>query len=128
MHAAQPIHHLPSLHLESRDLEGTRARLVGLAVVVLELVIQRRVVSYDADGSIFTGEGELVVQRLIVEHSVHATDRAGEGGEGDLAAVFGKGDEEGFTNILVGPERIELRVKKRFSKGGSVHDYYKDLL
>jgi hypothetical protein len=24
--------------------------------------------------------------------------------------------------------RIELRVKKRFSKGGSVHDYYKDLL
>jgi hypothetical protein len=46
----------------------------------------------------------------------------------DMAAVFGKGDEEGFTNILVGPERIELRVKKRFSKGGSVHDYYKDLL
>jgi hypothetical protein len=38
----------------------------------------------------------------------------------DMAAVFGKGDEEGFTNILVGPERIELRVKKRFSKGGLV--------
>jgi hypothetical protein len=46
----------------------------------------------------------------------------------DMAAVFSKGDEEGFTDILVGPERIELRVKKRFSKGGSVHDYYKDLL
>ena len=46
----------------------------------------------------------------------------------DIAAVFSKGDEEGFTDILVGPERIELRVKKRFSKGGSVHDYYKDLL
>jgi len=38
----------------------------------------------------------------------------------NMAAVFGKGDEEGFTNILVGPERIELRVKKRFSKGGLV--------
>jgi len=46
----------------------------------------------------------------------------------NLAAVFSKGDEEGFTDILVGPERIELRVKKRFSKGGSVYDYYKDLL
>ena len=46
----------------------------------------------------------------------------------NMAAVFSKGDEEGFTDILVGPERIELRVKKRFSKGGSVHDYYKDLL
>jgi hypothetical protein len=46
----------------------------------------------------------------------------------DMAAVFRKGDEEGFTDILVGPERIELRVKKRFSKGGSVYDYYKDLL
>ena len=30
----------------------------------------------------------------------------------DMTAVFRKGDEEGFTNILVGPERIELRVKK----------------
>jgi hypothetical protein len=38
----------------------------------------------------------------------------------DMAAVFSKGDEEGFTDILVGPERIELRVKKRFSKGGLV--------
>ena len=46
----------------------------------------------------------------------------------DIAAVFSKGDEEGFTDILVGPERIELRVKKRFSKGGSVKDYIKDLL
>ena len=82
----QRIHHLPSPHLESRDLEGTRARLVGLAVVVLELVVQRRVVSYVVgDGSIFTGEGKLVVQRLIVEHWVVAIDRAGEGGEGDLA-------------------------------------------
>ena len=46
----------------------------------------------------------------------------------DMTAVFKKGDEEGFTDILVGPERIELRIKKRFSKGGSVYDYYKDLL
>ena len=46
----------------------------------------------------------------------------------NMAAVFSKGDDDGFTDILVGPERIELRVKKRFSKGGSVHDYYKDLL
>ena len=46
----------------------------------------------------------------------------------DMAAVFSKGDDDGFTDILFGPERIELRVKKRFSKGGSVHDYYKDLL
>ena len=38
----------------------------------------------------------------------------------DMAAVFSKGDEEGFTDILVGPERIELRVKKRFFKGGLV--------
>jgi hypothetical protein len=34
----------------------------------------------------------------------------------DMTAVFGKGDEDGFTNILVGPERIELRVKKSFLK------------
>ena len=46
----------------------------------------------------------------------------------NMAAVFSKGDDDGFTDVLVGPERIELRVKKRFSKGGSVHDYYKDLL
>ena len=38
----------------------------------------------------------------------------------DMTAVFRKGDEEGFTDILVGPERIELRVKKKFSKGGLV--------
>jgi hypothetical protein len=36
----------------------------------------------------------------------------------DMAAIFSK--DNGFTDILVGPERIELRVKKRFSKGGLV--------
>ena len=46
----------------------------------------------------------------------------------DMAAVFSKGDDDGFTDVLIGPERIELRVKKRFSKGGSVKDYIKDLL
>jgi hypothetical protein len=38
----------------------------------------------------------------------------------DMAAVFSKGDDDGFTDVLIGPERIELRVKKRFSKGGLV--------
>jgi hypothetical protein len=38
----------------------------------------------------------------------------------DMAAVFSKGDDDGFTDVLVGPERIELRVKKRFFKGGLV--------
>jgi hypothetical protein len=31
----------------------------------------------------------------------------------DMAAVFGKGDEEGFTNILVGPKRIGIKSLKR---------------
>jgi hypothetical protein len=38
----------------------------------------------------------------------------------DMAAVFSKGDDDGFTDVLVGPKRVELRVKKRFSKGGLV--------
>jgi hypothetical protein len=38
----------------------------------------------------------------------------------DMAAVFSKGDDDGFTDVLIGPERVELRVKKRFSKGGLV--------
>jgi hypothetical protein len=38
----------------------------------------------------------------------------------DMAAIFSKDNDDGFTDILVGPERIELRVKKRFSKGGLV--------
>jgi len=46
----------------------------------------------------------------------------------DIAAVFSKGDEEGFTDILVGPKRLGIRFKKKFFKGGWVHDYYKDLL
>ena len=38
----------------------------------------------------------------------------------DMAAVFSKGDDDGFTDVLIGPERVELRVKKRFFKGGLV--------
>ena len=38
----------------------------------------------------------------------------------DMAAIFSKDNDDGFTDILIGPERIELRVKKRFSKGGLV--------
>ena len=46
----------------------------------------------------------------------------------DMAAVFSKGDKEGFTDILIGPKRVGIRFKKKFSKGGSVKDYIKDLL
>jgi hypothetical protein len=34
----------------------------------------------------------------------------------DMAAVFSKGDDDGFTDVLIGPERVELRVKKGFLK------------
>ena len=46
----------------------------------------------------------------------------------DMAAVFSKGDKESFTDILIGPKRVGIRFKKKFSKGGSVKDYIKDLL
>jgi hypothetical protein len=46
----------------------------------------------------------------------------------DMAAVFSKGDDDGFTDVLVGPKRLGIRFKKKFSKGGWVKDYYKDLL
>ena len=46
----------------------------------------------------------------------------------DMAAVFSKGDDDGFTDVLVGPKRVGIRFKKKFSKGGSVKDYIKDLL
>lgn len=46
----------------------------------------------------------------------------------DMAAVFTKGDDDGFTDVLVGPKRFEVRFKKKFSKGGTVKDYIKDLL
>jgi hypothetical protein len=38
----------------------------------------------------------------------------------DMAAVFSKGDDDGFMDVLIGPERAGIRVKKRFSKGGLV--------
>jgi hypothetical protein len=34
----------------------------------------------------------------------------------DMAAVFSKGDDDGFTDVLIGPKRVELRVKKVFLK------------
>jgi hypothetical protein len=46
----------------------------------------------------------------------------------NMAAVFSKGDDDGFTDVLVGPKRLGIRFKKKFSKGGSVKDYIKDLL
>jgi hypothetical protein len=46
----------------------------------------------------------------------------------DMAAVFSKGDDDGFMDVLIGPKRAEIRFKKKFSKGGSVKDYIKDLL
>ena len=46
----------------------------------------------------------------------------------DMAAVFSKGDDDGFTDVLVGPKRLAIRIKKKFSKGGTVKDYIKDLL
>ena len=38
----------------------------------------------------------------------------------DMAAVFSKGDDDGFTDVLIGPKRAEIRIKKKFSKGGLV--------
>ena len=46
----------------------------------------------------------------------------------DMAAVFRKDDDDGFTDVLIGPKRVGIRFKKKFSKGGSVKDYIKDLL
>ena len=36
------------------------------------------------------------------------------------AAVFSKGDDDGFMDVLIGPERAGIRFKKKFSKGGLV--------
>ena len=38
----------------------------------------------------------------------------------DMAAVFSKGDDDGFTDVLIGPKRAGIRFKKKFSKGGLV--------
>ena len=38
----------------------------------------------------------------------------------DMAVVFSKDDDDGFTDILIGPKRAEIRIKKKFSKGGLV--------
>jgi hypothetical protein len=38
----------------------------------------------------------------------------------DMAAVFSKGDDDGFMDVLIGPKRAGIRFKKRFSKGGLV--------
>lgn len=38
----------------------------------------------------------------------------------DMAAVFSKGDDDGFTDVLIGPKRAEIRIKKKFFKGGLV--------
>ena len=38
----------------------------------------------------------------------------------NMAAVFSKGDDDGFTDVLVGPKRLGIRFKKKFSKGGLV--------
>jgi hypothetical protein len=38
----------------------------------------------------------------------------------DMAAVFSKGDDDGFTDVLIGPKRLGIRFKKKFSKGGLV--------
>jgi hypothetical protein len=37
----------------------------------------------------------------------------------DMAVVFSK-DDDGFTDILIGPKRAGIRIKKKFSKGGLV--------
>ena len=36
----------------------------------------------------------------------------------DMAAVFRKDDDDGFTDVLIGPKRVGIRFKKRFFKGG----------
>ena len=38
----------------------------------------------------------------------------------DMAAVFRKDDDDGFTDVLIGPKRVGIRFKKRFFKGGLV--------
>mgnify|MGYP006952858971 FL=1 len=38
----------------------------------------------------------------------------------DMAAVFSKGDDDGFMDVLIGPKRVGIRLKKKFSKGGLV--------
>jgi hypothetical protein len=38
----------------------------------------------------------------------------------NMAAVFSKGDDDEFTDVLVGPKRLGIRFKKKFSKGGLV--------
>ena len=38
----------------------------------------------------------------------------------DMAVVFSKDDDDGFTNILIGPKRAGIRFKKKFFKGGLV--------
>ena len=38
----------------------------------------------------------------------------------DMAAVFSKGDDDEFTDVLIGPKRAGIRFKKKFSKGGLV--------
>ena len=38
----------------------------------------------------------------------------------NMAAVFSKGDDDGFTDVLVGPKRLGIRFKKKFFKGGLV--------
>ena len=38
----------------------------------------------------------------------------------DMAAVFRKDDDDGFNDVLIGPERAGIRFKKKFSKGGLV--------
>ena len=38
----------------------------------------------------------------------------------DMAVVFSKDDDDGFTDILIGPKRAGIRIKKKFSKGGLV--------
>ena len=38
----------------------------------------------------------------------------------DMAVVFSKGDDDGFTDVLIGPKRVGIRLKKKFSKGGLV--------
>jgi hypothetical protein len=37
-----------------------------------------------------------------------------------MAAVFSKGDDDGFTDVLIGPKRAGIRFKKKFFKGGLV--------
>ena len=38
----------------------------------------------------------------------------------DMAAVFSKGDDDGFMDVLIGPKRVGIRFKKKFFKGGLV--------